>query len=169
MKRRTATGNHTHSFSFAAFGGWIVLCELVGVAASVFTVPQITTWYATLAKPVFSPPDWIFGPAWITLYALMGYAAYRISSLGWDKPAVRKNLIIFLIHLVFNFLWSYIFFGLHSLIGGFIDIAIMWMFIMYLTWQFEKIDKPASYVMIPYLLWVSFAMLLNYSVWILNR
>lgn len=168
MKRRLRAKQQRKQFNFFAFGGWIVLCELVGVAGSVFTIPQIPIWFATLVKPAFSPPNWLFGPVWTILYALMGFAAYRIWALGIQKPAIRANIILFVIQLFFNFLWSFIFFSLHNIPGAFLDIVILWVLIILLVKRFEKLDKVAGYAMIPYLLWVSFAMVLNYSLWLLN-
>lgn len=155
-------------FSFVSFGGWIVLCELVGMAGSIFTIPQISIWYVTLAKPSFSPPNWVFGPVWVTLYALMGIAAYQVSRLGWHLPKVKVSIVLFAAQLLLNFLWSFIFFGSHNIPGGFIDIAALWTLIVLLVVWFERLDKTASYLMIPYLVWVSFAMVLNYYLWLLN-
>lgn len=167
MKRKKVA-KKTSTNNFVALGGWILLCEAVGMLGSLFTIPQIQTWYPTLLKPSFSPPNWIFGPVWMLLYALMGFAAYRVWMLGIKKFAVRKVLLVFMFHLFLNFLWSFLFFGQHNIAGGFIEISLMWLLIAYLTVRFEKLDATSGYAMLPYFFWVSFALVLNYNIWILN-
>ena len=143
-------------------------CELVGIAATPFTIAAIPTWYQTLQKPSFSPPNWIFGPAWTILYFLMGVAAYLVWIKGLEKKAVKNVLSFFIAQLVFNFLWSILFFGLHSKVLGLIDILILWTLILITIIKFYKISKLASYLLIPYILWVSFATILNLSIVLLN-
>ena len=147
---------------------WIGLCELVGLFATPFTIVAISTWYTTLIKPSFSPPNWLFGPVWILLYFLMGVAAYLVWEKGWKRKPVRTALNFFFIQLVLNFLWSVLFFGLHSPILGLMDIILLLVFIVMTIWQFKKISPTAAYLLIPYLLWVSFATLLNFSIVVLN-
>lgn len=139
----------------------IIACLSAGLIGSLATFPAIPTWYAGLIKPPFSPPNWIFGPVWTTLYILMGIAMYLV----WKK---KKSLTLFLIHLVFNAGWSVVFFGLRSISGGMVVIIILWGFIIALIREFYRIDKRASYLLIPYLVWVSFAGILNFSLLILN-
>ncbi len=139
----------------------VIGCELVGLVGTPFTVAAIPTWYQSLNKPFFSPPNWIFGPVWTALYLLMGISAYLV----WIK---KGALNYFLIQLFLNFLWSVLFFGLRSPLLGFIDIVTLWIFILITILQFYKISKPAAYLLIPYLLWVSFATLLNLSIILLN-
>ena len=141
---------------------------MVGLAATPFTISAIPTWYQTLQKPTFSPPNWIFGPVWTILYFLMGVAAYLIWIKGLEKMAVKTALKFFLVQLLFNFLWSILFFGLHSPILALIDILILWILIVITVIKFYKISKTASYLLIPYLLWVSFATILNLSIVLLN-
>ncbi|MBI2315069.1 tryptophan-rich sensory protein [Candidatus Daviesbacteria bacterium] len=143
-------------------------CELVGIAATPFTLSAIQTWYQTLNKPSFSPPNWVFGPAWTILYFLMGVAAYLVWIKGLEKKAVKNALAFFIAQLVFNFLWSILFFGLHSPILGLIDILILWTLILITIIKFYKISKTAAYLLIPYLLWVTFATILNLSIVLLN-
>lgn len=143
-------------------------CELVGIAATPFTLSSIPGWYQILNKPSFSPPNWIFGPAWTILYFLMGVAAYLVWIKGLEKKAVKTALSFFIAQLVFNFLWSILFFGLHSPVLGLIDILILWVLILITIIKFYKISKTASYLLIPYLLWVSFATILNLSIVLLN-
>ena len=146
----------------------VITCELAGVIGSLFTISAIPTWYATLAKPALNPPSWIFGPVWTTLYLLMGIAAFLVWRKGLDRKDVRKALGVFLIQLALNAIWSIIFFGLHSPFAALIDIVLMWLAIVWTMTLFYRISKPATWLLVPYILWVSFATYLNYSIWILN-
>ena len=146
----------------------IVLCELVGAAGSIFTLSSIPTWYATLQKPSFSPPTWLFGPAWTILYALMGISLYLVWSNGTKNANAKTAMKIFGIQLFLNFLWSFLFFGLKSPLYGLIEIILLWISIVVSILKFYKISKNAAYLLLPYILWVSFAMLLNFFVFVLN-
>lgn len=173
--KKTSVRKHTRSVSlrhssasFFSVIGWIVLCELAGIVGSVFTVSSIPTWYQTLVKPVFSPPNWVFGPVWTTLYALMGIAVYRVWSLGMKKESVRHAVYLFVMHLALNAIWSPIFFGARQIPLAFVTIAIMWLTLITVMFRFEKLDKMSALFLVPYLAWISFAMVLNYNLWILN-
>jgi len=146
----------------------IVVAGLAGAIGSVFTVSAIPNWYAGLVKPALNPPSWVFGPAWTTLYALIGIAAFLIWKSGWDKKEVKKALGVFGIQLVLNALWSIIFFGLHSPGWALVDIIALWFAVVWTMVVFYIISKPAAYLLVPYILWVSFASYLNYSIWMLN-
>lgn len=146
----------------------VVGCELVGILGSVLTISSITTWYTTLNKPPFAPPNWIFGPVWILLYLLMGISFYLIWQQGWKKKKVKTASMFFLAQLAFNFLWSPIFFGLRSPLLGLITIVVMWIFIVMTMRKFYPLSKPAFYLLAPYLLWVSFATILNAAIFVLN-
>ncbi len=146
----------------------VVVSELAGIIGSVFTVPAIPMWYATLVKPALNPPAWIFGPVWTTLYALMGVAAFLVWKKGWEKKEVKTALGIFGIQLVLNTLWSVIFFGLHSPGVALVDIIFLWLAILATIVAFAKISRAAAWLLAPYILWVSFAVYLNYSIWVLN-
>ena len=146
----------------------IVGCELVGILGSVFTVSSIPTWYTTLNKPPFAPPNWIFGPVWTTLYFLMGIAFYLIWKQDWKKKKVRIAGSYFLAQLGLNFIWSPIFFGLRTPLLGLIVILAMWALIVMTMKKFYPLSKPAFYILIPYLLWVSFASVLNGAIVVLN-
>ncbi len=146
----------------------IVVSELAGIIGSVFTAPSIAGWYATLVKPILNPPAWVFGPVWTTLFALMGIAAFLVWKKGLDRRDEKIALGIFLGQLVLNTLWSIIFFGLHSPVGALIEIVFLWLAILATIIAFAKISKPAAWLLVPYILWVSFAAYLNYSIWMLN-
>ena len=147
---------------------FILLSQLAGIVGSFFTVSALADWYAFLNKPAFNPPDWIFGPVWVTLYTMMGLAAYLVWLKRDEQSIARPALIFFAVHLLFNSLWSIIFFGLQNLWLAFGEIMILWIMIAVLIKLFYRIDKRSAYLMLPYLLWVSFAMLLNFSLWQLN-
>lgn len=146
----------------------IVVCEGAGLIGSLATFPSIPTWYASLEKPAFNPPNWLFGPVWATLYALMGIAAFLVWRQGIRKREVKIALGIFLVQLVLNSLWSIVFFGLNSLLGGLVVILPLWVAILLSIVTFYRISKTAGVLLIPYILWVSFATILNFSLWQLN-
>jgi len=147
----------------------IIIVQVAGLIGSVATFTSITTWYNTLVKPSFNPPNWIFGPVWTTLYILMGIALFLVWRNGLKKKRVKFAFWVFIVHLFVNAGWSIVFFGLHSLFGGFVMIIILVLFIVALIWKFYEIDKRAAYLLIPYIVWVSFAGILNTAVWLLNR
>jgi len=147
----------------------VVVCELVGLVSTPFTVSSIKNWYVYLNKPFFSPPNWVFGPAWTTLYLLMGIAAYLVWLKGLKYKKVRVALSFFAGQLSFNFMWSVFFFGFHNPLIAFIDIILLWIMIFLTMKKFHGLSKPATYLLIPYILWVSFAALLNVSIVILNK
>ncbi|MFA6158195.1 MAG: TspO/MBR family protein [Candidatus Paceibacterota bacterium] len=146
----------------------IAVSELAGVIGSFFTFSAIPTWYSTLTKPTLNPPAWIFGPVWTTLYALMGIAAFLVWKKGLDRKDVRRALSVFGVQLTLNSVWSIVFFGLHSPGWALVNIALMWLAILWTMILFYKISRPATWLLMPYILWVSFAAYLNYSVWALN-
>lgn len=147
----------------------IAVCELAGIVGSVFTMPSIPGWYAGLAKPSFNPPNWIFGPVWTLLYALMGLAAYLVYEKGFKRPEVKKALAVFAAQLVLNTLWSIVFFGAHRILGAAVVIVLLGAMILATILLFHRISKAASYLLVPYIFWVSFATVLNVSLYVLNR
>jgi tryptophan-rich sensory protein len=149
----------------------LVLPQLAGLIGSLFTTQAIPTWYATLNRPSFAPPNWLFAPAWTLLFILMGIAFYLV----WQSPVKgsqekikRQAIKFFLIQLVFNTLWSIIFFGQQLLYLAFVEIVILWILILLTILRFNKIKPLAAYLMIPYLLWVTFASVLNLGFALLN-
>ena len=146
----------------------VLICLSAGFIGSFFTTPSIPTWYASLAKPSFNPPNWLFAPVWTILFILMGLAAYLIWQKGLKKKAVKIALIIFLLQLIFNILWSFLFFKFHSPFWALVNIAILWFLILMALIKFWQINKTAGILLIPYLLWVSFASFLNYAIYKLN-
>lgn len=146
----------------------IAISLLAGIIGSVFTTPSIDGWYPGIIKPALNPPSWIFGPVWTTLFILMGIAAYLIWKKGLDRRDVRIALGIFVGQLVLNTFWSIIFFGFHSPGRAFIEVIFLWLAILTTIIVFAKISKPAAWLLVPYIFWVSFAMYLNYAIWMLN-
>jgi tryptophan-rich sensory protein len=146
----------------------VIIVFISGAVGSLATLPQITTWYAALAKPSWTPPNDWFGPIWSTLYILIGIALFLVWRQGFDRRDVRFAILIFVVQLVLNVLWSLVFFGLHSILGGFIIIFVLWIAILANMIAFYVISKPAGLLFIPYLIWVSIASYLNYSILLLN-
>ena len=143
---------------------------LVGVTGSLFTTADsLSNWYAKLNKPPFNPPDWIFGPVWTTLYIMMGISAFIIWRKGLDDKVIRIALSCFIVQLFFNAIWTPLFFGLRSPLLGLIDIVLLLNAIIVTIYVFSKISRPAALLLIPYLAWVSFATVLNASLYLLNR
>lgn len=147
----------------------IGFCLFVGFIGSLVTSPSITSWYLALQKPFFSPPNWIFAPVWTALYILMGIAAYLVWEKGLKKKTVVFALKLFLLQLFLNFLWSVIFFGLH-LPGVALGEIILLLIAIFMTLKtFLPINTYAAWLLVPYLLWVSFATVLNLAIVLLNR
>ena len=146
----------------------IAICQMAGIVGSIFTAPAIPAWYADLRKPDIAPPNWIFAPAWTILYLLMGISLFLIWNAGPNRAAIRRPIILFGIQLAMNAIWSYLFFGLRSPLLGLIWIAALWILIALTIASFLRISRAAASLLIPYLLWVTFAGYLNYQILILN-
>lgn len=148
----------------------VAICLAVGYLSSITTQSSIKTWYPTIEKPIFNPPNWNFAPVWTMLFILMGIAAGMVwNKLETNKELVKKGLLFFTIQLLLNALWSYLFFGLNNVLLALIEIILLWL-VIYETYHiFKQIDKKASYLLIPYLAWVGFATILTGSIFWLNR
>jgi benzodiazapine receptor len=139
----------------------------IGAFAGMFTAEAIPGWYATLNRPSFNPPNWLFGPVWTTLYLLMGITFYMI----WKQEKSKERnfaMLVFLIQLALNFAWSFIFFNFNKIGFAFAEIILLWLSIVLMIIRFYKIKPITAYINIPYLLWVSFASMLNLSYYLLN-
>lgn len=148
----------------------VVTCLAVGYLSGMVTRSAVVTWYPTLIKPSFNPPSWIFAPVWSMLYIMMGVAAGLVwNRIEFEKEIVKKALIFFAIQLALNALWSYLFFGLHNPMLAGLEIIVLLLMIYETYIQFSKINRIAGYLFIPYLAWVSFAAVLNASIWWLNK
>jgi len=146
----------------------LIIPLLVGFGGSFFTRNSLQDWYATLNKPIFNPPGWLFAPVWTLLYILIGIAFYLvwINNFGQKR---ETNIGIYAIQLILNLLWSVFFFGLKNPLLALVDIVILWFLILANIIVFSKVSKTSGRLLIPYLLWVSFATLLNFSIFVLNR
>ncbi len=146
----------------------VLIPLIVGGVSSAFTIPGVRGWYTTLAKPQFNPPNWLFAPVWTVLYIMMGISFYLV----WKSSAVpllkKRAMTLFAAQLCLNFLWSFIFFTLHLKAAALVEISILWIFILLTILTFWKISRPAAWLLVPYICWVSFAGILTYSIWHLN-
>jgi translocator protein len=145
----------------------IIITLGVGVIAGFATISNIAGWYATLSKPAFNPPNWIFGPVWTLLYILMGIAL----SLIWkqpNSPNKSNSLWLFFIQLFLNFCWSFLFFYFHRIGFALVDIVMLWILIILTIFSFSRLNKTAAFLLLPYICWVSFATILNGAIYSLN-
>jgi tryptophan-rich sensory protein len=147
---------------------FIGISFFAGLVGSIFTTPSIPTWYASLVKPAFSPPNYVFGPVWSILFLLMGISAYLVWKEGFGKKKVKIALKIFFVQLALNTLWSILFFGLKSPMVSLAEIILLWVLIFITIKKFYEISKIAGSLLIPYILWVTFASILNLSIVLLN-
>ena len=144
-------------------------CLFIGFLGSYATRDSVTTWYASLSRPSFTPPDWTFGVVWPILYVMMGISAFLIWNKGLDKREVKLALVIFGLQLILNGLWTLVFFGLHLIGLALVEIIIMWAAILLTIFVFWRVSKTAALLLLPYILWVSFAIILNSGLFLLNR
>ena len=142
----------------------LVICQCAGIIGSLFTIPSIPSWYASLIKPSFNPPSYLFGPVWLVLYFMMGISLYLLLQAKDAKLA----LSFFWVQLALNTLWSILFFGMHLLAVALLEILLLWICILLTILYGYKVSKPAAYLLIPYMLWVSFASILTYAIYALN-
>lgn len=147
----------------------LALPQIAGLSGALFTETGEGSWYQSIQKPEWNPPGWVFGPVWTTLYVLMGIAFYLV----WksEAPAKKKRpaLAFWIVQLIFNFLWTIIFFNGHEIFYAFAEIVALWLAILITIFLFARISKPAAWLMVPYISWVSFAALLNYTIFQLNQ
>ncbi|MCC7522332.1 tryptophan-rich sensory protein [Candidatus Uhrbacteria bacterium] len=146
----------------------IAVCLIAAAIGSIFTSASLPIWYSSLTKPALNPPSWVFGPVWTVLYILMGIAAFLIWQKGWKRKDVQEALSVFGLQLGLNILWSMFFFGLQNPGLAFLDIVLLWLSIIWTIVLFQKLSRPAAYLLAPYLAWVTFASYLNLSIWLLN-
>ena len=146
----------------------ILIPLLVGAVSGVFTTSAVKGWYALANKPWFNPPNWIFAPVWTTLYVLMGIALFLVWRSEADKAIKQTAIILFAVQLALNFCWSFIFFKMQQPGWAFAEIILMWLMILLTILWFGKISSVAAWLLVPYICWVSFASVLNYSIWKLN-
>jgi translocator protein len=146
----------------------VALTVGLSAASGYFTVKEIPTWYASLVKPSFNPPNYLFGPVWTILYILMGISLFLI----WKQPPSpqrKKAIVIYVVQFALNLAWSFIFFNQHQIFLAFVEIIVIWIGILLTIFAFSKFSKIAAWLLVPYISWVSFAAFLNYHIWLLNH
>lgn len=145
----------------------VALTVVLGAVGGLVTAPEIPVWYAGLYKPSFNPPSWLFAPVWTTLYVLMGISLFLI----WKQPVSKernKAILFFISQFILNMAWSFIFFGMHETGWALVEMMILWLAILLTIFSFGKFSRIAAWLLVPYIVWVSFAMLLNGAIWRLN-
>lgn len=153
--------------------GWKLLIALglplaVAATAGYFTVAGVGSWYQTILRPAWNPPNWVFGPVWTVLYLLMGLALYLVWIAPGSAPRKRTGIALWGVQLAANFCWSLFFFNLHRIGTALADLALLWLLILLTIFAFARIDKRAAWLLVPYISWVSFAGILNFTIWMLN-
>jgi benzodiazapine receptor len=154
--------------SYPKLAAAILLCVIVGSIGSLVTLTGPGSWYTTLQKPFFAPPNWLFAPVWIMLFVLMGIALYLVWESGTERREVKAALGIFGVQFFLNVIWSFLFFGLKSPLLGFVDIILLWVMIAATIWVFFRVRKSAAYFLIPYIAWVTLASALNGAIYFMN-
>lgn len=157
------------SFKILPFAVSLAITLGIAATASLVTITQIPGWYTALNKPAFNPPNWLFGPVWTILYILIATAAYMVWNKRNQTTLYKTTRNIYIIQLLLNFIWSIIFFGLHQILIALIVIILLWVNIIANMYYFARFSKAACWLLLPYLLWVSFASVLNFSIYLLNR
>jgi translocator protein len=146
----------------------IIIPLAVGATSGFFTASGVGSWYQTINKPSWNPPSWIFGPVWTTLYVMMGIALFLIWKSDAPDAQKRTAMLLFAVQMVLNFFWSFIFFKQHQMGWALVEIIAMWVMILLTIFSFAPISKTAAWLLVPYISWVSFATILNYTLWKMN-
>lgn len=147
----------------------IAIPLMVGATSGFFTVTGVESWYQTIQKPSWNPPNWIFGPVWTTLYVMMGIALFLVWKEDTSEELKKIAIALFAVQLTLNFFWSFIFFNQQQPGWALVEIIAMWFFILLTIFAFAQVNKTAAWLLVPYISWVSFASILNYTIWQLNR
>jgi translocator protein len=147
----------------------IAIPLIVGGTSGFFTVTGVESWYQTIQKPSWNPPNWIFGPVWTTLYVMMGISLFLVWKEDTSTELKKIAIGLFSVQLILNFFWSFIFFGQQQPGWALIEIVALWIFILLTIFAFAQVNKTAAWLLVPYISWVSFATILNYTIWQLNR
>jgi len=150
----------------------LLICILIpltaGFLAGFFTTSEIPGWYQSIQKPSWNPPNWVFAPVWTFLYVTMGISLFLVWKSGAPEKVKKRAYGIFAVQLVFNFFWSFIFFKQHQTGWALAEIILLWLMILLTILTFARVSKPAAWLLVPYISWVSFAVLLNYTIWKIN-
>jgi benzodiazapine receptor len=156
-------------FQFLPFVISLIITLAIAAVASLFTIPQIPHWYSTLNKPSFNPPNQLFGPVWAVLYIMIATSAYLVWQKRDGSAMYHNARLVYFVQLLLNFSWSIIFFGLHQILIALVVIVLLWISIMVTMAYFIKFRRAAFWLLLPYLLWVSFAGVLNFAIYLLNH
>jgi len=159
---------HNNKFQFLPFLISLLITFAIAAVASLVTIPQVQGWYTTLNKPGFNPPKQLFGPVWSVLYVMIAVAAYLVWKQRDNSASYHTTRWVYFLQLLLNFSWSIVFFGLHQILPAFIIIVLLWLSIVATMYYFARFSKLACWLLLPYLLWVSFASVLNFSIYMLN-
>jgi translocator protein len=163
----TAAVSRHRGYDALALVGWILSILALGAAAGIFFAPD--AWYAALRKPAFNPPNWIFGPAWTTLYAMMATALWLVRRDQTAPPALRSRASRwFAVQFLLNLLWTPLFFGLRSPLLAMMEIGLLWIAVIATMLAFRRVRPLAAWLLLPYLAWITFAAVLNAAIWRLN-
>ena len=147
----------------------VLICESTGIISGLIANTGMNPWFNTLSKPSWNPPAFLFAPVWTILYLLMGISLWLIWKSNTPAPQKINAIILFALQLFLNFWWSIIFFKFHSPAVALVDIILMLILILLTIISFSKLSKPAAWLLVPYIVWVSFATILNYTIWVLNK
>ncbi|HQV61959.1 MAG TPA: tryptophan-rich sensory protein [Chitinophagaceae bacterium] len=147
----------------------IAIPLIVGGTSGFFTATGVESWYQTIARPTWNPPGWIFGPVWTTLYVMMGISLFLVWKEDASVELKKIGIALFAVQLVLNFFWSFIFFNQHQIGWALVEIIAMWVFILLTIFAFAQVNKAAAWLLVPYISWVSFATILNFTIWQLNK
>ena len=147
----------------------IAIPLIVGGTSGFFTATGVESWYQTIARPTWNPPGWIFGPVWTTLYVMMGISLFLVWKEDTSVELKKIGIALFTVQLVLNFFWSFIFFNQHQIGWALVEIIAMWVFILLTIFAFAQVNKAAAWLLVPYISWVSFATILNFTIWQLNK
>lgn len=146
----------------------IAIPLVVGGISGFFTVNSVQSWYLTINKPSWNPPSWVFGPVWTTLYVMMGIGLFLVWKADTSTELKKIAIALFAVQLLLNFFWSLIFFQQHQPGWALVDLIALWVFIVLTIFAFAQVNKTAAWLLVPYISWVSFAGILNYTIWRLN-
>jgi benzodiazapine receptor len=146
----------------------ITIPLIIGSSAGFFTITGVGSWYQTIQKPSWNPPGWIFGPVWTALYIMMGIALFLVWKPDASNALKKTAIILFALQLALNFFWSFIFFGQQQIGWALVEMIALWIFILLTIFSFAQVSKTAAWLLVFYISWVSFAMILNYTIWRLN-
>lgn len=146
----------------------VIICQVAGLSSALFTMPAVNSWYQAINKPFFTPPNWVFAPVWVLLFLFMGVSLFFVWRAEPEDGDKKVAVAVFVFQFMLNILWSFMFFGLKSFLGGFIEIIALWIMILFTIATFSKISRTAAYLLIPYVVWVTFAAVLNFTIMWMN-